>query len=274
MTPTAQRTETVIHGDSFKVLPTLASDSFDFVCTSPPYDDMRKYNGFPLISPEKRIELGRELYRVLKPGSICSFVVSDGTTDAAESLTSFEWALNFTRLCGFKLFETIIYVRERTPGKRLGFATEHEYVFNFLKGDRPRVINKEHLQVVNATYGKKWKKQRRINDKWNYDGGKLFGVPETKDRGTVWYYAASCTEGNRLKLQHTATMPDALASDLLRCFTNEGDTVLDCFAGSGTTLVEAAKWKRGFVGIEYSAEYVGICQQRIKNERGGNIFDE
>lgn len=61
---------------------------------------------------------------------------------------------------------------------------------------------------------------------------KAWVVKDTKCRGTVWEYVTSAGEGNRVKLQHPATFPDRLAEDLIRCYSNAGDTVLDPFMGS------------------------------------------
>ena len=85
-------------------------------------------------------------------------------------------------------------------------------------------------------------------------------------RGTVWPYAPSSAEGNRLKLQHPATMPDALAGDLIACFSDPGDLVLDPLMGSGTTCVMAARLGRRFVGMDASARYVQIAQSRLEAE--------
>jgi site-specific DNA-methyltransferase (adenine-specific) len=67
-------------------------------------------------------------------------------------------------------------------------------------------------------------------------------------------------------------MPDKLASDLIRCFCPMGGTVMDCFAGSGTTLVAAAKCERGYVGVEISPEFVGIINKRLDSEYQPDIF--
>ena len=64
--------------------------------------------------------------------------------------------------------------------------------------------------------------------------------------------------------QHPAVFPGAIPRWFILLFTDEGDTVLDPFAGSGTTLVEAAKLQRRALGIEISDEYIGLINQNVK----------
>ena len=65
---------------------------------------------------------------------------------------------------------------------------------------------------------------------------------------------------------HLTVKPVALMDHLIRLFTQEGQTVLDPYLGSGTTAVAALNAGRQCIGIEINAEYVAIAQQRIKDE--------
>lgn len=62
---------------------------------------------------------------------------------------------------------------------------------------------------------------------------------------------------------HGAQKPIRLIEDLIKGFSNEGDIVLDCFAGSGTTLLAAKNLSRNYVGIELSPEYIDIINKRL-----------
>lgn len=74
----------------------------------------------------------------------------------------------------------------------------------------------------------------------------------------VWY------EGpHKGKRSHPAEKPVALMQWLVSLFCPEGGTVLDCFAGSGTTGVACVKQGFGFIGIEREAEYLAIAEKRI-----------
>ena len=75
------------------------------------------------------------------------------------------------------------------------------------------------------------------------------------------------------KYMHFATFPEKLIEPCILAGTSRGDTVLDCFSGSGTTGVVAVKNQRNYIGIDLNAEYNKIAEQRIKNEaQNGFLF--
>jgi site-specific DNA-methyltransferase (adenine-specific) len=82
-------TEKIICGDSAMVLKTFDADCIDLTVTSPPYGNMRDYNGF-VFDFEM---IARELYRVTRPGGVVVWVVGDKTDNGSESGISFKQAL-------------------------------------------------------------------------------------------------------------------------------------------------------------------------------------
>lgn len=254
----------VICGDYIKEIDNLEDNSIDMVLFSPPYDNIRTYNNNWNIDLNV---LGKSLYRIVKDGGVCCVVINDSTLNFSKSLTSFRLAVNWVDSIGWKLFETIIYNRPGRPGAwwNTRFRVDHEYIFIFFKGDRLKTFNKDHLMIPSKHSGRVYTGTNRLTN------GNLREIPPTKVnpmkcRGTVWQYATSNTEGNRLKLQHPATFPDKLASDLILAFSKEGDTVLDPMCGSGTTCVEAKKSNRNYICIDISEIYCEIAKERIANE--------
>ncbi len=251
-------------GDCLDILPTLDLASVGMTLFSPPYDGIRDYKGGWTFDFSR---LGTELLRVTQEGGVCAVVIGDGTRNFAKSLTSFRLAVDWCDRAGWRLFETCIYERAGNPGAwwKQRFRVDHEYILIFFKGDRPRVFDKSHLMVPSKHAGKIYTGTDRLTN-----GGTRKIEPKAvnpfKCRGTVWSYATSNSEGNRLKLQHPATFPDALAEDLIRCFSRPGDTVLDPMAGSGTTAVAAARWGRQALAIEISPEYAEIIKERLERE--------
>lgn len=253
----------ILHGDCCQQLQKMSSEVVTATIFSPPYDAVRDYKGFFIDF----VELGTKLYRVTKEGGIAAVVIQDGTTDGAKSLTSFRLAVDWADQCGWRLFETCIYSRHGRPGawwnKR--FRVDHEYIHIFLKGDRPSYFNKEPLKIKAIHAGSTWHGTQRKTD-----GTTEVVAPKVQNdykcRGTIWKYNTSNSEGNPLKLKHPASYPDALASDLIQCFSQEDDLILDPTCGSGTTCVVAAQLKRRYLGIEIAEEYVEIAKQRLKNE--------
>ena len=70
---------------------------------------------------------------------------------------------------------------------------------------------------------------------------------------------------------HPAPFPESLANDHIILWSNEGDTVLDCFMGSGTTGKMALLNNRNFIGIEKDETYFNLAKNRIKNAQKGVI---
>jgi len=257
----------VICGDCVDVLKTIPSESVDIVVTSPPYDGVRKYNGFSY----NLHETGKELFRVLKKGGIVTMVIQDQTKDFGKSLTSFRTVVDWVDNIGFKLFETVIYKKHGAEGawwtKR--FRVDHEYIPIFLKGDRPAYFNKEHLKIPSKHGGKTMTgcATRLTNGKTLTS--KKVTINPLKCRGTIWDYT-TCGDGTRLKHKHPATFPDKIPYDFIDCFCPSNGIVLDPFIGSGTTALAAIKLDRNYIGIDISKEYCDLSRQRIKEESNIN----
>ncbi|MEC1961252.1 site-specific DNA-methyltransferase, partial [Bacillus subtilis] len=64
---------------------------------------------------------------------------------------------------------------------------------------------------------------------------------------------------------HGAQKPVDLVSDIIKGFSNEGDIVLDCFMGSGTTAVASLQNKRKYIGFELNPEFIEVANKRLKD---------
>ena len=269
-------------GDCLALLAEQPDESVGLTVTSPPYDDLRRYDTpTPLDLPA----LGQALFRVTTSGGVCAVVIQDASHRYAKSLSSFRLALDWCDRAGWRLFETVIYHRHAAPGPwwRTRLRVDHEYVLIFFKGERPRAFHKEALLIPTRHAGERVSRKaypRRgalylntpsLNREtpWGEPPPTVQSSPTVQPwqcRGTVWRYAPSSAERNRLKLEHPATMPDALAGDLIAGFSDPGDLVLDPLMGSGTTCVMAARLGRRFLGMDASAQYVQIAQGRLEAE--------
>ena len=97
-----------IHGDCLEIMPTLADKSVDLTVTSPPYDNLRTYNGNSQFDFEG---IAKELFRVTKDGGVVVWVVGDANINGSETGTSFRQALYFKEI-GFNLHDTMIYQKD------------------------------------------------------------------------------------------------------------------------------------------------------------------
>ena len=122
--------------DCVEGLKLLKDESIDLTVTSPPYDNLRTYNGYSFDFES----VAKELYRVTKLGGVVVWVVGDATVKGSETGTSFKQALYFKEI-GFNLHDTMIYEKAQACfGSNLCYLQSFEYMFVFSKG-KPKSIN-------------------------------------------------------------------------------------------------------------------------------------
>lgn len=248
----------------------LDSETIDLTVTSPPYDNLRDYNGFSWNFEE----LSKELFRVTKQGGVLVWVVGDSTSKFSESLTSFKQAIYFTDVCGFNLLDTMIYKKKSYapayPTLRR-YAGVFEYMFVFSKG-RPKTFNSlKELKSTNPSTleRKKYSLQTSMRQK---DGSKVIkkvidNGSDYKDKTNIWEYIPSGNYANdKFSIKHPAPFPEKLAEDHILTWSNEGDLVFDPFSGSGTTAKMAKLNNRKYIGFDISQEYVDIASKRVESE--------
>ena len=229
--------------DTMKRMP---DDFVDLVVTSPPYDNLRTYNGYSFDFES----IAAELIRVTKWGGVVVWVVGDAVLKGTESGSSFRQALHFMSL-GFNLHDTMIYEKNspaypaRASGNR--YTQIFEYMFVFSKG--------------------KPKSAKMICDKPNkWAGFKDFSgklknpVPDFSPRNNIWRYVTSFNG-----VKHPAPFPEQLALDHVLTWSVQGDVVYDPFMGSGTTAKAAVMTDRRWVGSEISQEYADIALERLQD---------
>lgn len=253
--------DTTYAGEATEVLSTFPEKSIDLTVTSPPYDNLRDYNGYTL----NLHEIGKELYRVTKEGGVVCMVIQDSTKNFAKSLTSFKTIIDWCENIGFKLFETCIYHKNGTEGAwwKQRFRVDHEYMPIFFKGERPQYFNKEPLKIPSKHAGEQISGfgYRRTDGKINPRTTRP--INEMKCRGTVWDYMMA-GDKNPLKRQHPAVFPDKIPYDFIQCFCPLNGIVLDPMCGSGSTLVMAKTLKRHYIGIDISEEYCKLSEKRLE----------
>ncbi|MFA5318428.1 MAG: transcriptional repressor LexA [Patescibacteria group bacterium] len=239
----------------------LPDNSIDLIVTSPPYDEIRKYNGFSYDLHAT----GKEIFRVLKDGGIAVMVIQDQTKNFAKSLTSFKTIIDWCDNIGFRLFETAIYRKHGTEGAwwTHRFRVDHEYMPIFLKGDRPAYFNKEPLKIPSKHGGKVMtgSGNRKTNGKTTKTVTRA--INPMKCRGTIWEYLMA-GDKDSLKRKHPAVFPDKIPFDFIQCFCPENGIVLDPFLGCGSTAVTAKKLKRNYIGFDISKEYCDLAKERVK----------
>ena len=223
----------------------------DLTVTSPPYDNLRNYNGYSFDFEA----VAKELFRVTKQGGVVVWVVGDATIKGSETGTSFKQALYFKEI-GFNLHDTMIYYKKNpVPYKQKRYNPSFEYMFVFSKG---KIKTFNGIRIPRKT---EFKVDTR--NRFRYADGTLKPATtyhETNDKlaNNVWEVSCSCPSTG-----HPAPFPEKLAEDHILSWSNEGDLVYDPFMGSGTTAKMAKINKRNYIGSEISKEYCDIIEKRI-----------
>lgn len=249
----------VIHGDCLIEMQQIPDKSIDMILTSPPYDNLREYNGYSFDFEG----IAQQIFRVLKEGGVCVWIVGDATLKGSETGTSFKQALYFKEI-GFNLHDTMVWLKDTTAFPTpVRYYQAFEYMFILSKG-KPKTFN-----PINDRKNKYGGTSVHGTDR-NTDGSTVFKSAirnnlnkVIKDYGSRFNYWFQSTEKNSKELKHPATFPEKLAEDHILSWSNQGDIVLDPLAGSGTTLKMAKKNGRNYIGIEISKEYIDIINKRL-----------
>jgi len=260
----------LIHGDCIEKMKDIPDNSIDMVMTSPPYDNLRDYGkdftgwGEHIWKP-----VLEGIFRVLKDGGVCVWVVGDATINGSETGTSFRQALYWMEIGG-KLHDTMIYHKANPVPNEIGkrYQASFEYMFIFSK-DKPKSFNA--ILEPAKMYGKSkpiksGRQFRQADGSMKASHGLKYNKP-MKFRHNIFSYTLSGSK------EHPATYPEQLAHDHIISWSNKGDTILDPFMGSGTTGVACVNTGRDFIGIELDEGYFNIAQNRIKEAQSqGELF--
>jgi len=239
----------------------MENSFIDLTVTSPPYDNLRNYNGYSFDFES----IAKELYRVTKEGGVVVWVVGDATIKGSESGTSFRQALYFKEI-GFNLHDTMIWKKQTftdTGSLRVRYGGVFEYMF---------VLTKGKIKTFNPIKDRKNKSKGRVKNGTirQSDGttkdmifiGKK--INKLGQRFNVWNINTEVSNKNRF---HPAQFSEQLANDHIISWSNEGDLVYDCFMGSGTTAKMSLINNRNYIGSEISKEYIDISNKRLEQHK-------
>ena len=218
----AIETSRIIHGDCVETMRGFPDACIDLVVTSPPYDNIRDYNGFTFDCPP----VAAELLRVVKIGGVVVWVVQDAKVNGSRTLSSARQAIAF-EAAGWRVHDVMIWLKDSNPFPiSNAYQPVWEYMFVFSKG-APKTFNpirKVNKQIKNlakrTTYRQKDGSLKRC---------KLYTAPSTSVEHNVFYYPMGYnrTTKDDFAYEHPAMFPEALARDQIVSWSNRGDVVLD-----------------------------------------------
>lgn len=259
----------IYNESNLETMAKMPDNFIDLTVTSPPYDDLRNYNGYSFDFEN----VAKQLYRVTKDGGYVVWVVGDATKEGSESGTSFRQALYFMS-CGFNLHDTMIYKRVSPFPSNVRYQQAFEYMFVFSKG-KANTFNPILKQlksdksfsdnVASKTYRNKNGETLNPNEK------AVLRLQKAQDdmyclAENIWYIPAGFMVGSKdaVTFEHPATFPEYLAYYHILSWSNENDLIYDPFMGSGTTAKASIAANRKYIGSEISEEYCKIIDKRLE----------
>jgi site-specific DNA-methyltransferase (adenine-specific) len=265
----------LLHGDCLKVLPTLPSDSFDLVVTSPPYNLGINYKSFKDTAPREEFlkwcrSWAAELRRVMADDA--SFFLNVGAAPANPLMPhQLILALTDGPQPLFVLQNTFHWIKSITIETRAGepisaghfkpinsqrFVNDcHEYVFHLTKSG--------NVPLDRRAAGVPYQDKSNIA-RWGHTGG-----ADLRCRGNNWFIPYETINSRDKDRPHPATFPVALVEQCVRLHGKGPATrLIDPFLGIGTSAVAAFRRKiETFTGIELDGHYLATARERLEQEQ-------
>jgi DNA modification methylase len=272
-------TQRIIPGDCIAGMRTLPDASVHCCVTSPPYWGLRDYGHDGQIglesTPEayvaRMVEVFREVRRVLRDDGTLWLNLGDSYA-AGKQAAGIPWRVALAlQNDQWKLRQEIIWHKPNPmpEGVRDRCTRAHEYVFLLSRSSR-YFFDASAISEPAVTGGKKglgFYPDRAVamgrKPSGNEAKGPSSGVrPMTRNRRSVWTVPLKPYSG-----AHFAVMPPDLVEPCIKAGCPERGTVLDPFAGSGTTLAVAAELGRSAIGCELNPDYIALAEERIRRSR-------
>jgi len=262
--------EAVHLGDCLAVLQKYPAQCIDLIVTSPPYADQRSstYGG---IKPEDYVDWflprAQEFLRVLRPTGSFVLNIKEKAVNGERHTYVLELILALRKQGWLWTEEYIWHKKNCYPGKWPNrFRDAWERCLHFTK-QRQFKMNQHAVMQPMGEWAQTRLKSLGKNDTVRYESqvGNAFAKNIANWQGRTMAYPTNvlhlATEvGNK---RHSAAYPLALPQWFIQLFTDAGDTVLDPFAGSGTTLQAAVELGRKAIGIDIVPEFVDLCREEI-----------
>lgn len=225
----------VYNANAISILEGLENSSVDHIIIDPPYEI-----DFQMLDWDKPCLnwtlLESEFNRIIKPNG--NLLIFQGWSNVCSTIKMFS-AWNFNNW--------IIYDRIKGRGAKRNFTSTREDLLWFSIGAE-YTFNKEFSNIKKKTGGLGAKNGQ-----------------ENRSLSNVWTDISPIVPWSKERVKHPTQKPLQLMERIIRIFTNENELILDCFAGSGTTLVACKNYNRKYIGVEKDHDYFQICNNRLNN---------
>tara|TARA_B100000809_G_C14988012_1_gene476957 strand:+ start:123 stop:995 length:873 start_codon:yes stop_codon:yes gene_type:complete len=263
----------LIEGDCLEGMKQLADGSVDLAFADPPFNIGYHYDVYQ-DNLEDNEYLGwsrqwmEQVIRVLKDDG--SFWLAIGDEYAAEMKVLMQ------RTLGMTCRSWVIWYYTFGVNCQKKFNRSHAHLFQMVKDPDNFTFNADAIRVPSArqlVYGDK-----RANPRGRLPDDTWILRPQDLPEGfqpddDTWYFPRVAGTFKERSGFHGCQMPEQLLGRIIRISSNEGELVLDPFAGSGTTLAVACKLQRKYLGYEISTDYVKAIRQRLGDIQPGDELD-
>jgi len=259
--------------DSDSVAKLMNGEKAELLFTSPPYSDMREYNGNKDLSIEKIIEFITSFYQY------CEYQVINLGIQRKEGEIIEYWNnyIEKAKDNGYLFLSWNIWNRENAGFSIANitsmFATQHEWIFVFGKK-----VKKLNLTVENKEAGNTRNEVANRQKDGSIKSKKAPIIRDKRQLGTINTINPQLSRDENVK--HPAMFPIELPSEYIKAITNEKDIVSEPFLGSGTTMVASHQLKRKCYGMELDPKYCQVIIDRMKKldpsleiKRNGEILN-
>jgi DNA modification methylase len=249
--------------DSEQVAKLMDGEKAELLFTSPPYSDMREYNGNKDLSIDNLINfiptfLPFAEYQVVNLGI---------QRKDNEIVQYWDGYIQKAKECGLKLLSWNVW--DKTIGGSIASATAmflltHEWIFVF--GNKPKDLNRtipNQLDKYEARHGKDWDKGLKNKSIRGTDDKMKKTTSVTYTHHQLHSCIQQTPELSDIRKEHPATFPVGLPSEYIKAMTNENEIVAEPFTGSGTTMVASHQLKRKCYGMELDCRYADVIVKRM-----------
>lgn len=240
-----------------QALDRMPLECVDLTVTSPPYNIGKEYEAELDINVyiDWSTNWLRSIYNLTKPGG--AFWLNVGYTRLAFRGRAVPLAYLLWDKSPFFLQQEVVWNYGAGVASTRAFSPRNEKLLWFVKDPLSYTFNLDEVRDKDVKYP---------NQKKN---GKLRCNPLGKNPTDVWQIPKVTSGKGRSsseRTSHPAQFPESLIERVILASSNEGDTILDPFAGSGTTAVVARRLKRKFIGFEIRPDYFRIAAKRVSDE--------
>jgi len=265
--------DAVLRGDCLDLMARVPTGSVHLAFADPPFNIGYDYDAYDdRLSADAYLDWSkqwmREVVRVLRPDG--TFWLAIGDEYAAEL------KVMATRELGLTCRSWVVWYYTFGVNCKQKFSRSHVHLFHFVRDSSAFTFNTDAIRVPSArelVYGDKRANPtgRLPDDTWvlrPQDLPEGFGAAED-----TWYFPRICGTFKERSGWHGCQMPEQLLGRIIRASSHKGDTVLDPFGGSGTTLAVAKKLGRSFLGMELSEDYADKITTRLAGIAVGDPLD-